>query len=81
MKRKMGPNDANHIVWAISTCLVRVFCSYPCFFTYTNHLTDSNGISKLWRYLQKAMTKRMGPNDVKHIVWAISTFFFLLCFF
>ena len=62
--------------------LVRVFCYYPCFFTYTNHLTGSNGILKLWRYLQEATTKRTGPNDVKHVVWAISTcFFFLIVFF
>ena len=45
------------------------------FFTYTNHLTGSNGILKLWRYLQEATTKRTGPNDVKHVVWAISTYF------
>ena len=39
----------------------------------TNHLT---GILKLRMYLQEAMTKRTGPNDTKHVVWAISKCFY-----
>ena len=44
----------------------------------TNHLT---GILKLRMYLQEAMTKRTGPNDVFCVVWAISKFFLILFVF
>ena len=37
---------------------------------------------KLRRDSGKAATRRTGPNDVIHVVWAISTsFFFSSCFF
>ena len=69
---KTGPNDMFHIVWAI----VSFSLLLSMFFTYTNHLTGSNDILKLQRYLWEATTKRTGPNDMKHIIWAISKCFF-----
>ena len=55
------------------------FCVF--FYTYTNHLTATMDTSKLWRYLREVATKRTGPNNMIHIVWAISTCFFLPCLF
>ena len=68
MKRS-GPNDAFHVVWAIS----KFFSTLFVFFINTNHLT---GILNLRMYLREATTKRTGPNDAKRVVWAISKFFF-----
>ena len=71
--RRTGPNDANRVIWAISTSF---FSFFPCFYIYTNHLIGSNGIIKLRRYLWEVTTKRTGPNDVNRVVWAISKCFF-----
>ena len=73
--RRTGPNDANRVVWAISTSFF--FSFFSCFYIYTNHLIGSNGILKLRRYLREVTTKRTGPNDANRVVWAISKFFFI----
>ena len=118
MMRKMSPNDAIPVVWAVGaffyyySCfyyinlflqllqqfgqtyrrlrrgeraqttriasfgpLVRPFSFFSCFYIYTNHLIGSNGIIKLRRYLREVTTKRTGPNDAIHVVWAISKCF------
>ena len=48
------------------------------FFIFTNYLQDTNDISKLWMYIWEGTTKRTGPNDAFHVVWAFSEFFILL---
>ena len=54
--KRMGPNDAFRVVWAISKFFFILFV----FFINANHLT---GILNVRMYLREAMTKRTGPND------------------
>jgi hypothetical protein len=76
-KRRMGPNDARRVVWAI--CMLIFFR----FFIYilTNISTLYIGIDycfKAWGSSGKAATRRMGPNDTRRIVLAIGMLFFFL---
>ena len=62
------------VVWAISKFLLLLFV----LFISINNLTGINDLLKLWMYLGEATTKRTGPNNAKHVVWAISKFFFTI---
>ena len=76
--KRTGPNDdANRVVWAISTCF---FC-LSCFFIYSFLSTTNIGATMLRRGSGKATTRRTGPNDVNRVVWAISKCFFFSCFY
>ena len=63
--RRMGPNNAKHVIWAISE-----------FFISINNITSIKDILKLQMYLWEATMKRTGPNDAFCVVWAISKFFY-----
>ena len=71
--RRTGPNNTFRVVWAISEFF---FSLLFVFFIFTNYLTGINDILELRMYLWGATTKRTGPNDTKHVIWAISEFFF-----
>ena len=52
---------------------------YSCFFTYTDHITHFIaiiGTINLRRQYSYGTTSKTGPNDVFHVVWAISKCFF-----
>ena len=68
--RRMGPNNAKHVIWAISE-----------FFISINNITSIKDILKLQMYLWEATMKRTGPNNTFCVVWAISKFFLLLFVF
>ena len=63
MKRS-GPNDAKHVVWAISKCFLLLFV----FFTSTNHL------SHFYRVLLKLLSYAEGMDKYLFI------FIFILIF-
>ena len=77
--KRMGPNDANRVVWATGTC----FFFLSCFFFNSFLSTRNLGATVLRMDTEEATTRRMGPNDAKRVVWAISKCFFLffVCFF
>ena len=68
---KMGPNDAQSVVWAISE-----FFFFSFFLSYYLLLQIGTtcvlkGRKGSW---ELAMTKT-GPNDATHVIWAICEFF------
>ena len=71
MKRKTG-----FVLFGLS---VRVFCSYPLFFTYTNHLTATTDTLKLQRYLREVTATRIASfGPLVRVFFAYRVFFFNL---
>ena len=60
----MGPNDARHIVWAISKLIYFLSC-----LIYTNNY--------IFKGFEKVAAQEMRPNNARCVVWATSKFFFL----
>ena len=76
-KRKTGPNDVNHVVWAIGA----FFFHYTCFYVYLIMFIGFTGIVELRKVIWEGTTRRTGPNDTYHVVCAISTCFSILIVF
>ena len=65
--RRTGPNDANCVVWAISTC----FLFLIGFFFYSFIYTGTMGATELRRDALESTKRKTGPNDAIRVVWAI----------
>ena len=71
-----GPNDAGHVVWALGECISFFFSfvfidSNACFFAYT----ASNLHTTRYGDRQKSTTMGNGPNENRHVVWALGARF------
>ena len=66
----MGPNDARHVVWAISKLIYFLSC-----LIYTNNYIQV--LFYIFKGFGKVAVQEMRPNDARHVIWATSKFFFL----
>ena len=69
MMRK-GPNNARHVVWALGECFLISFIFFDdniCFNADMTYNIKTMQLERLW----KAKTVRKGPNNARHIVWAV----------
>ena len=67
---KTGPNDARHVIWAKGMCFYFTFMffyTYYIFFFYLGFI----GVYKRQGGLGWVVMRKTGPNDAKHVVWAI----------
>ena len=78
MTRKMSPNDAICVVWAISTCFL---FSFRVFF-FTNLYLQV--LQVLWSYgstYRRLQREERAQTKAYRVVWAIRKFFLLLFMF
>ena len=61
--------------------LVSVFLFFSSFFLHTNYVYIFIGLINVWKDCQEGTKRKMGPNDVFHVVWAIVSFSLLLSVF
>ena len=78
-QHKKGPNDAFNVVWAIHKSFSFFFlCLFlTVYFLLTNIMLPIECEIRE----TKVETTKTGPNDAKHVVWAIGKFFFLTFMF
>ena len=74
--RRTGPNDAIHVVWAISKCFFNIFRVFFFFFSILNQLYRFYDNVEVRMDTQEGTTRKTSPNDAIHVVWANSTCFF-----
>src|ERR1700678_156652 len=76
---KTGPNDARHVVWALDTffffCVLYILTNDFLFYLGCIYVLQA----REW-FGSMAITKT-GPNDARHVVWALGTMFFIFIFF
>ena len=62
--------------------LVSVFLFFSLFFfLHTDNVYIFIGLINVWKDCQEGTKRKMGPNDVFHVVWAIVSFSLLLSVF
>ena len=71
---KMGPNNARHVVWAISKLIYFLSC-----LIYTNNYIWV--LFYIFKGFRKVAVQETRPNDARRVVWATSKFFFLYFMF
>ena len=76
MMRK-GPNDARCIVWALGECFLISFMFFlsdnTCFIADVAYNLQTTSQGGIWR----AIMMRKGPNNARHVVWALGECFLI----
>ena len=76
----MGPNDMSHVIWVLVECFLSFsFVSFIFIvIQYYNARNLWKGSLKVQKGVWKATMRITGPNNVRHIIWALGECFFIL---